>query len=54
MCTFYCHQNNRQKLGPSPIMSVIHIVTTGTMLNYNGGNKGHGLKKRYNVCANRD
>ena len=37
-----------EKMGPSPILFVIHTVTTGTMLNFKGGNKGHGLtKKRY-------
>ena len=28
----------------SPIPSIIHIVTIGTMLNFNGGNNGHGQK----------
>ena len=43
MCS-YCHQNNREKMGPSAILSVIHTVTIATMLNFNGGNNGHGLK----------
>ena len=34
-------------MGQSPIQPVIHAVTIGTMLTFNGGNKGHGLKKRY-------
>ena len=32
-CSFYCHQNNEEKMGPSPILSVIHGVIIGTMLN---------------------
>ena len=32
-------------MDPSPILSVIHTVTIGTMLNNNGGNNGYGLKK---------
>ena len=31
-------------MGPSPILSIIHTFTIGTMLNFNGGNNGHGLK----------
>ena len=31
-------------MGPSPILSVIHAVTIGTMLNLNSGKNGHGLK----------
>ena len=32
-------------MGPSNILSVIHTVTIGTMLNNNGGNNnGHELK----------
>ena len=31
-------------MGPSPILSVIHTVTIGTMLNFKGTNNGHGLK----------
>ena len=30
-------------MGPSSILSVIHTITFGTMLNLNGGNNGHGL-----------
>ena len=44
MCSFYCRQNNGEKMSPSPILSVIHRVTIGTMLNFNGDNNGHGLK----------
>ena len=29
---FYCHQNNCEKMGPSPILSIIHTITIGTML----------------------
>ena len=32
------------QMGPSPFLSVIHTVTTGTMLNFNGGKNGHELK----------
>ena len=35
-------------MGPSPILSVIHVITFGTMLNFNGGNNEHGLK--YVTC----
>ena len=31
----------------SPFLSIIHIVAVGTMLNFNGGNNGHGLKTLY-------
>ena len=31
-----------QKMDWSPILSIIHTVTTGTMLNLNNGNKGRG------------
>ena len=31
-------------MSPLPILSVIHIVATGTMQDFNGGNEGHGLK----------
>ena len=30
-------------MGPSSILSVIHNITVGTMLNLNGGNNGRGL-----------
>ena len=43
MC-FYCHQNNRKKMGSSVFLSIIHTITIGTILNFNGGNNGHGLK----------
>ena len=26
-------------MGPSPILSITHVVTIGTMLNFNGGNR---------------
>ena len=35
---------NWEKMGPSPILSVTYAVTIGTMLNFDGGNKGHGIK----------
>ena len=31
-------------MGPSPILSITHTVTIGTMPNFSGGNKAHGLK----------
>ena len=31
-------------MGLSPILFVIHTVTIGIMVNFNGGNNGHGLK----------
>ena len=31
-------------MGQSPILSVIHMVTIGTMLNFIGFNNGHGQK----------
>ena len=31
-------------MGPSPILSIINIVTIATMLNFNGGNKEYGLE----------
>ena len=31
-------------MGPLPILSVIHIVTINTMLNFNGVNNRNGLK----------
>ena len=30
-------------MGPSPILSFIHTVSIGIMLNFNGGNNGYGL-----------
>ena len=30
-------------MGPSPILSIIHTVTIGTILNFNGGIYGHGV-----------
>ena len=41
---FCCCQNNEEEMGPSTILSVIHIISIGTMLNFNGNNNGHGLK----------
>ena len=35
----------RGRMGPSPILSVIHTVFIGTMLNDSGGNSGHGSKR---------
>ena len=40
----FCRQNYGEKMGLSLILSVIHTITIGTMLNFNGGNPGHGLK----------
>ena len=31
-------------MGLSPFWSIIHTVTIGAMLNFNGFNNGHGLK----------
>ena len=31
------------RIGPSPILSVIHIITIDTMINFNGGNNGREL-----------
>ena len=44
MCSFYCHQNIGERIGLSPILSVIHVIIIGIMLNANGGNNGHGLR----------
>ena len=44
LCVRYCHQNNGEKMGLSPILSIIHTITTGTMLNFNCDNNRHGLK----------
>ena len=38
MCSFYCHQNKREKMSLSPILSVIHTITIATMQNFNSGN----------------
>ena len=32
-------------MGPSPILFAIHSISIGIMLNFNGGNNGHGLKR---------
>ena len=31
-------------MDPSPLLSIFHTITIGTMPNFNGCNKGHGLK----------
>ena len=31
-------------MNPSPILSIIHMVTIGTIPNLDSGDKGHGLK----------
>ena len=31
-------------MGSSLILSIIHTIIIDTMLNFNGGNNGHGLK----------
>ena len=31
-------------MGLLPFLSIIHTITIGTILNFNGGNNGHGLK----------
>ena len=59
MCSFYFHQNNRVKMGPSLILSIIHNITIGTMLNFNSGNNVNGPKdvrckqtlKRQTACG---
>ena len=43
-CAPFCYNNNRKKMGMSPILYAIHTITIGTMLNFNGDNNGHGLK----------
>ena len=32
------------RMGPSPIVTVIHTITIDTMLSFNYRNNGHGLK----------
>ena len=32
------------RMYPSPILFIIHTMTLGTMLNFNGDNNGHGLE----------
>ena len=44
MCSCYCHQNDEEKMGLLPIPSVIHTVTIGTVLNFNGSDNEHGLE----------
>ena len=36
-------------MGPSPIQSIIHTVTVGTMLNFNVGDNGYGTTKTLRV-----
>ena len=33
-----------EKMGPSPILSIIYAVSIGIMPNFKGGNNGYGLK----------
>ena len=40
-------------LGASPILSIIHTVTIGTMLNNDGGNNGHRLLSLINTYLQR-
>ena len=42
---FYCHQNNGEKMGLSPILSVIHTITISTMLNLTGVITNTGYKR---------
>ena len=37
-------------MDPPPILSIIHTITIGTILNFNVGSNGHGLKM---LCVNR-
>ena len=41
---FFLLLSEYQKNHPSPILAVSHTITVGTMLNFKGGNNGHGLK----------
>ena len=36
--------NNRDKMGSTPVLWVVHAVTVGTLLKFNGGNNRHELK----------
>ena len=36
-------------MGPSPIQSIIHTVTVGTMLNFNVGDNGYETTKTLRV-----
>ena len=38
-------KTERKLVAPSPILSAIHTVIIGTMLNFTGGNSIHGPKK---------
>ena len=44
MYSFYCHQNNGEKIGLSLILSIIHTATIVTMLNLSVDKNGHRLK----------
>ena len=44
MCSFYYHQNSREKIGLSPILSANHNVINDTTVNCNGGNNGYRFK----------
>ena len=44
MYSFYCHQNNGEKMGPSSILSISDTVTIGPMVNFNGSSNAHELK----------
>ena len=53
MCSLYITiLNKKEKMGLFTILSVIHIVTICTMLNFKGGNKKIQTKKplRVNFC----
>ena len=50
MCSFIFIRIADRK-GPSLLQSVIHTVTIGTTLNFNGSNNGHGLKTLLNVLT---
>ena len=44
MYSFYCQQNNGEKMCLLPIPCIIHNITIHIMLNLNGGYNGYGLK----------
>ena len=43
-CVLFIVIRIAEKMCPSAILSIIHTVTIGIMLNFNGGNNGHKLK----------
>ena len=43
-CVLFISIRIMDRICPSPILSIIHTVTIGTMLNFNGCNNGHGVK----------